>query len=155
MAAELFKISTGVDIVHVPYRSGALTDLLSGQLQVSFDTLGALGESIRAGRIRALAVTTAKRSERLPGVPSVAEFVPGFEVGSVGGIGAPKDTPVEIIEKLNKEINAALTDSKIKARLADFETAVLAGSPDDFAKLLKGETEKWARVIRAANIKPE
>jgi tripartite-type tricarboxylate transporter receptor subunit TctC len=155
MAGELFKISTGVDIVHVPYRASALTDLLSGQLQVSFDTLGVLGESIRDGRLRALAVTTATRTERLPGVPTVGEFLPGFEVSSVGGFGAPKDTSFEIIARLNREINAALKDDKIRARLADFESAVLSGSPADFANLLAAETKKWAKVIETANIKPE
>ena len=157
VAGELFKMMAGVDMVHVPYRGAApaLTDLLGGQVQVMFATMPASIEYIRAGKLRALAVTTATRSEALPDMPTVGEFVPGYEASTWYGIGAPKNTPAEIIDKLNKEINAALADPKIKARLADLGGTVLAGSPADFGKLIADETEKWAKVIRAANIKPE
>jgi len=156
IAGELFKLMTGVDMVHVPYRGAALalTDLLGGQVQVMIDNMAASLEHIRAGRLRALAVTTATRLEMLPDVPTVGEFVPGFEASSMNGLGAPKRTPTEIIEKLNKEINAALADPKIKARIADLGLTPLAGSPADLEKLIADETEKWAKVIRAANIKP-
>ena len=148
IAGELFKMMAGVNMVHVPYRGGgpALTDLLGGQVQVMFPGTVASIEYLRAGRLRALAVTTATRSERLPGIPTMAEFVPGYEASQGFGIGAPKNTPVDIVDKLNSEINAALADPKIKARLAD--TA-------DFGKLIADETEKWGKVIRAANIKAE
>jgi tripartite-type tricarboxylate transporter receptor subunit TctC len=157
LAGELFKMMTGVDMVHVPYRGGtpALTDLLGGQVQVFFGTMSASIEHIRAGKLRALAVTTATRSEALPDIPTVGEFVPGYEASSVYGVGAPKNTPTEVLDKLNKEINAGLADPKIKARLADFGGTVLSGSPADFGKLIADETEKWAKVIRAANIKPD
>jgi tripartite-type tricarboxylate transporter receptor subunit TctC len=147
----------GVDMVHVPYRGGgpALTDLLGGQMQVYFPTTVASIEYIRAGKLRPLAVTTATRSEALPDVPTVSEFVPGYEASTWSGVGAPKATPAEIVEKLNKEINAALADPKIKARLADLGGTPLVGSPADFEKLIAEETEKWGKVIRAANIKPE
>ena len=148
---------TGVDMVHVPYRGAApaLTDLLGGQVQVMFATMPSSIEYIRAGKLRALAVTTATRSEALPDIPTVGDFVPGYEASGWFGIGAPKNTPAEIIDKLNKEINAGLADPKIKARLADLGGTVLAGSPADFGKLIADETEKWGKVIRAANIKPE
>jgi len=157
LAGELFKVMAGVDMVHVPHRSGgpALTDLLARQVQVMFPSTVSSIEYIRAGRLRALAVTTATRSDALPAIPTVAEFVPGYEASTWFGIGAPKNTPVEIVEKLNKEINAGLADPKIKARLADLGGEVLALSPADFAKLIAEETEKWGKVIRAANIKPE
>jgi len=147
----------GVDMVHVPYRGGgpALTDLISGQVQVMFVTIVSPIEYIRAGRLRALAVTTEKRSEALPDIPSVGEFLPGYEASNWFGVGAPKATPAEIVEKLNKEINAALADSNIKARLADLGSTPLVGSPADFGKLIAEETEKWGKVIRAANIKAE
>ena len=150
VAGELFKMMTGVNMVHVPYRGAApaLTDLLGGQVQVMFATVPSSIEYIRAGKLRALAVTTATRSEALPDVPTVGDFVPGYEASAWYGIGAPKNTPAEIIEKLNKEINAALADPKMKARLADLGGTVLAGSPADFGKLIADETEKWGKVIR-------
>ena len=156
LAGELFKMMAGVDMVHVPYRGGgpALTDLLGGQVQVMFPTTAAAIEYISAGSLRALAVTTATRSESLPHVPTVGEFVPDYEASSVFGLGAPKNTPTEIVEKLNKEINAALADPNMKARLADLGGDVLALSPADFGKLLADEAEKWGKVIRAANIQP-
>jgi tripartite-type tricarboxylate transporter receptor subunit TctC len=154
---ELFKMMTGVNMVHVPYRgvAPALTDLLGGQVQVLFTNPAQTIEYIRAGKLRALAITTATRSEALPDIPTVDEFVPGYEASSIFGFGAPKNTPAEIIDKLNKQINAGLADPKIKARLADLDGTVLVGSPADFGKLIAEETEKWAKVIRAANIKPE
>jgi tripartite-type tricarboxylate transporter receptor subunit TctC len=157
VSAELFKMMTGVDMVHVPYRSGgpALTDLLGGQVQVMFPATISSIEYIRAGRLRALAVTTATRSEALPDIPTVAEFVPGYEASTWYGVGAPKATPAEIVEKLNKEINAGLADPNIKARLADLGGDVLALSPADFGKLIAEETEKWGQVTRAANIKAD
>ena len=157
LAGELFKMMTGIDMVHVPYRGAApaLTDLIAGQVQVMFGTLPSSIEHIRAGKLRALAVTTAARSDALPDVPTVGEFVPGYEASAWYGIGAPKDTPAEIVDKLNKEINAALADPKIKARLADLGGTALTGSPADFGKLIAEETEKWAKVIRTANIKPD
>ena len=154
---ELFKMMTGVNMVHVPYRgvAPALTDLLGGQVQVLFTNPAQTIEYIRTGKLRALAITTATRSEALPDIPTVDEFVPGYEASSIFGFGAPKNTPAEIIDKLNKEINAGLADPKIKARLADLDGTVLVGSPADFGKLIAEETEKWGKVIRAANIKPE
>jgi tripartite-type tricarboxylate transporter receptor subunit TctC len=157
VSGELFKMMTGADMVHVPYRSGgpALTDLLGGQVQVYFATTVASIGYIRAGRLRALAVTTTRRSEALPDIPTVAEFVPGYEASSWYGVGAPKATPAEIVEKLNKEINAALADPKLKAKLADLGGDVLVLSTSDFGKLIADETEKWGNVIRALNIKAE
>jgi tripartite-type tricarboxylate transporter receptor subunit TctC len=157
LTGELFKMMTGVDMVHVPYRGGgpALSDLIAGQVQVMFTVPVASIEYIRTGRLRALAVTTATRSDALPDIPTVGEFVPGYEASTWFGIGAPKATPAEIVKKLNKEINAGLADPKIKARLADLGGDVLALSPADFGKLIAAETEKWGKVIRAANIKPE
>jgi tripartite-type tricarboxylate transporter receptor subunit TctC len=155
IAGELFKMMTGVDMVHIPYRGAALalTDLLGGQVQVMIDNMAASLEHIRAGRLRALAVTTATRLEMLPDVPTVGEFVPGFEASSMNGLGAPKRTPTEIVDKLNQEINAALADPKIKARIIDLGLTPLVGSPADLEKLIADETEKWGKVIRAANIK--
>ena len=157
VCGELFKMMAGVDMLHLPYRGGgpALTDLLGGQVQVYFATTVASIEYIRTGRLRALAVTTATRSDALPDIPTVAEFVPGYEASSWYGVGAPKATPAEIIEKLNKEINAGLADAKLKARLADLGGDVLALSPADFGKLIADETEKWGNVIRALNIKAD
>jgi tripartite-type tricarboxylate transporter receptor subunit TctC len=154
---ELFKMMTGVDMVHVPYRGQgpALADLLAGQVHVMFPNIVVSIEHIRSGRLRALAVTAATRSELLPDVPTVDEFVPGYEATGWSGLGAPKATPAEIVDKLNKEINAALADPKIKARLADLGGTALAGSPTDFGRLIADETEKWGKVIRAANIKPD
>jgi len=157
VAGELFKMMTGVDMIHVPYRGGgpALTDLLAGRVQVMF--LGPIGsiEYIRAGKLRALAVTTATRSDALPDIPTVGEFVPGYESSSWFGVGAPKNTPAEIVERLNKEINAALADPKMKARFADMGATVFASSPADFGKLMAEETEKWAKVVKFAGIKPD
>ena len=157
LSGELFKMMTGVVMVHVPYRGDApaLTDLIGGQVQVMFGSIPPSVEHIRAGKLRALAVTTATRSEALPDIPTVSDFVPGYEASAWYGIGAPRNTPAEIVDKLNKEINAALSDPKIKARLADLGGTVLSGSAADFGKLIADETEKWGKVIRAANIKPE
>ena len=157
LVGELFKVMAGVDMVHVPYRSGgpALTDLLGGQVQVMFPTTVASIEYIRAGRLRALGVTAATRSDALPDVPTVGEFVPGYEASTWFGVCAPNATPAEIVEKLNKEVNAGLAEPMIKMRLADLGGDVLALSPADFGQLIADETEKWGNVIRAANIKPE
>jgi tripartite-type tricarboxylate transporter receptor subunit TctC len=157
LAGELFKTMAGVDMVHVPYRGGgpAVTDLIAGQVQVMFATTVESIGYIRAGRLRALAVTTATRSDALPGIPTVDEFLPGYEASGWFGIGAPKNTPVEIIEKLNREINAGLAEPKMKARLADLGGDVLALSPADFGRLIADETEKWGKVIRALNIKAD
>jgi len=157
VAGELFKMMTGIEMVHVPYRGGApaLTGLIGGQVQVMFLSPTATIEYIRSGRLRALAVTTTTRWEGLPDIPTVGEFVPGYETSIVLGIGVPKATPVEIIDKLNREINAALADPKLKERLAVLGGTPLAGSPADFAKLIAEETEKWGKVIRSANIKAE
>jgi tripartite-type tricarboxylate transporter receptor subunit TctC len=154
---ELFKMMTGVNMLHVPYRGGgpALTDLLGGQVQVMFATMPSAIEYIRAGKLRALAVTTAVRSEALPDIPTVGEFVPTYEATSVYGLGGPKNMPAAIVERLNKEINAGLADPKIKARLADLGGAPLALAPADFGKLIAADTEKWGKVVRAANIKPD
>jgi tripartite-type tricarboxylate transporter receptor subunit TctC len=156
LAGELFKIMTGVDMVHVPYRGDApaLTDLIGGQVQVMFGNMPSSIEHIRAGKLRPLAVTTAARSEALPDLPPVGDFVPGYEASTWQGLGAPGNTPAEIVGKLNKEINAALSDPKIKAKLADLGGTVLSGPPADFGRLIADETEKWGKVIRAANIKP-
>jgi tripartite-type tricarboxylate transporter receptor subunit TctC len=157
VSGELFKMMTGVSLVHVPYRGAgpALVDLLGGQVQVSFSTMSSSIEYVRAGKLRALAVTTATRSPVLPDIPTVHEFVPGYESSFWTGIGAPKNTPAEIVDKLNKEINAALADHKIKARLADLGSTPVVGSATDFGKLIADETEKWGKVIRAANIKAD
>ena len=157
VAGELFKMMTGVHMVHVPYRGGgpALTDLLGGQVQVYFPTTVSSIGYIRAGRLRALAVTTATRSDALPDIPTVAEFLPGYEASFWYGFGVPKNTPAEIVDKLNEAINAGLADPTIKARLADLGGVPMPMSPADFGKLIADETEKWAKVIRAANIKAE
>jgi tripartite-type tricarboxylate transporter receptor subunit TctC len=148
---------TGADMTHVPYRGSApaLTDLIAGRVQVMFDLMPSSIGYIRGGKLRPLAVTTLERSDALPDVPSVADFVPGYEASAVGGFGAPKGTPHEIVDKLNAAINAALADPAIKTRLADLGGTTLPGTPADFGKLIAGETEKWAKVIRAENIKPE
>ena len=144
-------------MTHVPYRGAApaVTDLLGGQIQVAFTELATSLGHVKSGNLRALAVTTAARTETLPDVPTLSEFIPGFEASQWVGLVAPKDTPSAIIEKLNTEINAGLADSKLKARFAELGGMVLPGSPDDFGKLIRDETEKWAKVIRAANIKVE
>ena len=154
---ELFKIMTGVNLVHVPYRGAApaLIDLLAGQVQVYFDPIPNSIGYIRAGKVRPLAITSATRSEALPDVSTVSEFVPGYEASIWWGVGAPKATPAEIVDKLNKEVNAALNDPKMKARLADLGGMTLPGSPAEFGKLIADETEKWAKVIKLAGIKPE
>jgi tripartite-type tricarboxylate transporter receptor subunit TctC len=157
LAGELFKVMTGVDLVHVPYRGNApaLTDLLAGQVQLGFDSLPSTIEYIRAGRLRPLGVSTATRSQALPDVPTIGETVPGYESSAFYGIGAPKTTPTEIVDMLNREINAGLADPKLSARLADLGGMMLPGSAAEFGKLISDETEKWARVIRAANIKSQ
>jgi tripartite-type tricarboxylate transporter receptor subunit TctC len=157
ISGELFKMMAGVDMIHVPYRGSgpALTDLLGGQVQVMFATMPSSIEYIRAGRLRALAVTTATRSEALPDVPTVGDFVPGYEASAAYGVGAPKNTPAEIVDRLNREINAGLADPKMKARLADLGGEVLAGSPADFGKLVAEETEKWAKVVKFSGAKPD
>jgi tripartite-type tricarboxylate transporter receptor subunit TctC len=157
LAGELFKMMTGVSMVHVPYRGDALaiTDLLSGQVQVYFGGLAAAMEQIRAGRLRALAVGTATRLEALPNVPILAETLPGYEASSWVGVGAPKATPADVIGKLNKEINAGLADSSIITRFTELGLTVLRGSPADFRKLIADDTVKWAKVVRFSGVKPE
>jgi tripartite-type tricarboxylate transporter receptor subunit TctC len=155
VAGELFKMMAGVDMVHVPYRGGgpALADLMGGQVQLFFGTTASTIQLIRGGKVRALAVTTATRSPALPDVPTVAEFVPGYEASSWYGIGAPKGTPAEIVDRLNKEINAGLADPKIKARLDDMGGTALTGPAAAFGKLIVDETEKWAKVVKASGAK--
>jgi tripartite-type tricarboxylate transporter receptor subunit TctC len=157
MAGELFKAMTGVNMLHVPYRGGApaLTDLLGGQVQVYFSAVPSSIEYIRDGRLRALAVAAATRLEALPATPTVADVLPGYESSYWVGIGAPKNTPVDIVEKLNKEINRALADPTIKARFADLGGTVFPTSPAEFGKFIADETEKWGKVVRAANIRPD
>jgi tripartite-type tricarboxylate transporter receptor subunit TctC len=157
VAGELFKMMTGLSMMHVPYRGSApmVADLVGGQVPAAFDNLPASIEFIRAGRLRPLAVTTVTRSETLLDVPAVSEFLPGFEASAWNAVGVPVGTPAEIVDKLNKEINAGLADPKIRARIADLGATVLAGSPAEVGKLIAAETEKWGKVIRAANIKPE
>jgi tripartite-type tricarboxylate transporter receptor subunit TctC len=157
LAGELFKMMTGVKFMHVPYRgaSQAITDLLGGHVQVLFEPLPASIEYIKAGKLRALAVTTAARSAALPDLPTMAEFVPGYEASGWNGLFVPRNTPVDIIEKLNKAINAGLADPKLKARFADLGATTIAGSSAGFGKLVIDETEKWGKIIRAANIKPD
>jgi tripartite-type tricarboxylate transporter receptor subunit TctC len=157
VAGELFKMMAGVDMVHVPYRGAgpALTDLLAGQVQVSFASTPSSIQYIRAGKLRALAVTAATRSDALPDVPTVGEFVPGYEASTWYGVGAPKATPAEIVEKLNKEINASLADPKLQARLADLGGTVMVGSAADFGKLIVEETERWAKVVKFTGAKPD
>jgi tripartite-type tricarboxylate transporter receptor subunit TctC len=158
VTGELFKMMTGVDMVHVPYRGGVaavMTDMLSGQVHVYFGTTASSIEYIRAGKLRALAVTTAMRSETLPDIPTVAEFVPGYEASAWFGIGAPRNTPAEIVDKLNTEINASLGDPKLKARLMDLGGIALTGSPADFTRLIAEETVKWAKVVKFSGAKAE
>jgi tripartite-type tricarboxylate transporter receptor subunit TctC len=157
VAGELFKMMAGVNIVHVPYRGGgpALVDLLGGQVQMFFGVLASSIEYIRAAKLRALAVTTAMRAQALPDVPTVGEFLPGYEASDWYGICAPRGTAPEIIARLNTEINAGLADSKLKARLDDLGGIVLAGSPAEFGELIADETQKWGKVVRATNMKPE
>jgi tripartite-type tricarboxylate transporter receptor subunit TctC len=157
LAGELFKMMAGVDLIHVPYRGNgpAFNDLIGGQVQVMFPSPVGLLEYIQAGKLRALAVTTATRSDALPDIPTMAEFVPGYEASGWFGVGAPRNTPSEIIDKLNKEINAGLADPKMQAWLADFGGTPLVLSPADFGRLIAQETEKWGNVIRALNIKAD
>jgi tripartite-type tricarboxylate transporter receptor subunit TctC len=157
LAGELFKTMAGVNLVHVPYRSNgpALVALLGGQVEVLFPSLSSSIEYIRTGKLRGLAVTSAMRSEAMPDLPTVGEFVPGYEISLWYGVGAPKGTPAEVIDKLNREINEILADPKAKARLADLGGTALVGSPADFGKFIADETEKWGKVVRAANIKAE
>jgi tripartite-type tricarboxylate transporter receptor subunit TctC len=154
---ELFKMMTGVNMVHVPYRSVAagMTDMLSGQVQVTFGTSASTLEYIRAGTLRALAVTTATRSQTLPDLPAIAESVPGYEASGWFGVGAPRNTPAEIVDKLNREINACLADPKLQARIADLGGVALTGSPSDFGRLIAEETDKWAKVVRFSGAKAE
>jgi tripartite-type tricarboxylate transporter receptor subunit TctC len=157
MAGELFNMMAGVNMQHVPYRgvAPALTDLLGGQVQVVFASMPSAIEYVRAGRLRALAVTTVVRSEMLPGTPSLGEFLPGYEMSQLYGLGAPRNTSAEIVEKLNREVNAGLADPAMKARFADLGGAVFPSSPTDYAKFIAEETDKWAKVIKFASIKTE
>ena len=155
VAGELFKMMTGVEMLHMPYRGSYFSDLLGGQVQVVFTPLPAAIGYIRAGTLRALAVTTASRSDALPDIPTVGDFVPGYEASSWQGVGAPESTPAEIIDKLNREINSVVADPKMKARLTDLGGSPLVGSPADFGKLISDETDKWAKVVKFAGIKPE
>jgi tripartite-type tricarboxylate transporter receptor subunit TctC len=157
VAGELFKMMAGVNMVHVPYRGGGpvMTDLLSGQVQVMFAPTPTSIEHIRSGKLRALAVTSATRSDALPDLPTVGDFVPGYEASNWYGVGIPKNTPAEIIDKLNKEINAALSDPRMQARLADLGATPFGGSPADFGKLIADETEKWGKVVKFTGIKAD
>jgi tripartite-type tricarboxylate transporter receptor subunit TctC len=157
MSGELFKMMTGVNMIHVPYRGGALalTDMIGGQVQVMFDNIPTAAEFVKSGKLGGLAVTGATRSEVLPDLPTVADFLPGYEATSWYGLGVPKGTPPEIVEKLNREVNAILAEPKAKTRFLEIGASLLPGSAADFGKLVADETEKWAKVIRAANIKPE
>jgi tripartite-type tricarboxylate transporter receptor subunit TctC len=157
VSGELFKMMTGVDMLHVPYRGSApaLTDMLGGQVQVMFDNMPSSIEYVRAGKLRPIAVTTATRSDALPDVPTVGETVPGYEASAWFGLGAPKGTPTEIIAKLNQELNAALADPRIKAKLADLGGTPIPGAPEAFGRLVAEETEKWAKVVKFSGAKPE
>ena len=158
MSGELFKTMANVDMLHVPYRglaAGGYSDLMTGVVHLTFDNLNASIGFVQAGKLRPLAVTSSTRADVLPDLPTVADFLPGFEASTWFGVGAPRNTPGEIVARLNKEINAGLADAKLKARIADLGGIALRGSPADFGNLISGETEKWAKVIRAANIKPE
>jgi tripartite-type tricarboxylate transporter receptor subunit TctC len=157
VSAELFKIMTGVTMLHVPYRGAApaVTDMISGHVQVMFDPMPTAIEQIKAGRLRALAVTTTKRSDALPDLPTVSDSLPGFAADTWYGAGVPRNTPVEIVDALNREINAVLGDARVKARLADLGATVLVGTPADFGRMLADETEKWGRVVKASGAKPE
>ena len=157
LAGELFNVMVGVKLVHVPYRGQgpALGDLLGGQVQLMFATTPGTTDYVRTGRLRGLAVTTASRAEVLPELPTIGEFVPGYEASQWYGVGAPKNTPAEIVDKLNKEINAAFADPKMKARFAEIGGEVLPGSPSDFGKFILEETQKWEKVVKFAGLKPE
>jgi len=157
VAGELFKAMAGVDLVHVPYRGStpAITDLLAGQVQVMFDVLATALPQVKAGKLRALGVTTQQRLDALPNIPAIAEFLPGYEAVAWIGIGAPVATPASIIQALNREINAGLADAKIRDRLTELGYVVVSGAPDDFGRFIAAETAKWGKVIRDANIKPD
>jgi len=155
LCGELFKMMTGVDLVHVPYRSSYMPDLLGGQVQVLFDGIAGVTEYIRTGKLRALAVTTATRQEALPDIPTVGESVPGYEASGYLGIGAPKSTPAPIVEMLNREINAVVADPNVKARLVGLGVEPMSMTPAEFSKFIADKTEKWAKVIKFANIKPD
>ena len=157
VAGELFKVMTGIDMLHVPYRgvAPAITELISGQVHVLFDPVPSSIGYVRSGKLRALAVTTAQRSELLPETPALAEFVPGYEASTWFGAGAPRDTPADIIDKLNSAINAILADPAMKARLANLGASVFTGSPAEFRQFIDGETDKWANVVARAGIKPD
>jgi tripartite-type tricarboxylate transporter receptor subunit TctC len=157
VAGELFKMTTGIKMIHIPYRGDvpAITDLLAGQVQVYFGTLPASVEYVRAGNLRALAVTSAARSPALPDTPAMGEFLPGFEASIWNGLSAPKNTPAEIVEKLNREINAGLADPELKAHLADLGATPFPGSPADYAKLVADETEKWGKVVKLSGATPD
>jgi tripartite-type tricarboxylate transporter receptor subunit TctC len=157
MAGELFKLMTGVDMVHVPYRASppAITDLMGGQVQVYFSPITAGIEYVRAGKLRALAITSAKRADVLPDLPSIGEFVPGYDAGAFYGIGAPAKTPAAIVEQLNREVEAALADPTLKSRMADLGSVPFRGSPADLGNLMAAETEKWTKVVKFAGIKPQ
>jgi tripartite-type tricarboxylate transporter receptor subunit TctC len=157
VSGELFKMMTGISMVHVPYRGGApaLTDMISGQVQVMFDNVPTSIEFIKAGKLRPLAVTTARRSEVLPDLPTVADFVPGYEASAWYGVGAPRGTPAEIIERLNSEINAILADPKTNARFAELGASLIGGSPADFGRLVVEETSKWGKVVKFSGAKPD
>ena len=155
LAGELFKMMAGINMIHVPYRTPPVADLIAGQVQVSFSTVPAAIEYIKTGKVRALAVTDAARLDVLSDIPTVGDFLPGYEASAFYGIGAPKNMPTEIVDTLNKEINAALGDPKIKARLADLGGTVISGSPADFGKLVAVETEKWAKVVKFSGAKAE
>jgi tripartite-type tricarboxylate transporter receptor subunit TctC len=157
MSAELFKMMAGVDLVHVPYRGGApaLTDMLAGQVQVMFDNLPTSLEHIRAGKLRPLAITSTTRAELLPDLPTVADFVPGYESSAWYGVGAPKGTPAEIVDRLNREINVILADPKAKARIAEMGATLITSSPADFGRLVADETEKWGKVVKFAGAKAD
>jgi tripartite-type tricarboxylate transporter receptor subunit TctC len=157
MSGELFKMLTGINMVHVPYRGGApaLTDLIAGQVHVMFDNIPTSAEHIKAGRLRGLAVTSAARSQVLPDLPTVADFLPGYEASAWYGLGVPKNTPDEVIDKINKGMNAVLADPKSQARFAELGASLLPGSPADFSRLVADETEKWGKVVRFSGAKPD
>jgi len=157
VAGEMFKMLTGINMVHVPYRSAGptLTDLIGGQVQVYFDALPSSIEYVRSGKLRGLGVTAPSRSEALPDIPTISEFVPGYEANGVYGVGAPRSTPTEIVDRLNREINGGLTDPKLKARLAELGATVIPGSPADFGKLIAEETERWGKVVKFSGAKPD
>jgi len=157
MSGELFKMLTGINMVHVPYRGGApaLTDLIAGQVHVMFDNIPTSAEHIKAGKLRGLAVTSAARSDVLPDLPTVADVLPGYEASAWYGLGAPKGTPAEFIDKVNTAMNAVLADPKSQARFADLGASLLPGSPAEFGKLVADETEKWGKVVKFAGVKPD